>query len=103
MKAIFALAAVAAVLLLGNANAADRSRQQMVADAKVDRTHAEVIARGRVRNGKVQSSKITREKERLLWIVEIEMPGTTQLNEVRVDAKTGKVISVRKPAKRTKS
>ncbi len=87
---------VAALLTITNANAAGESNKQMLKDAKVDRTHAEVIALGRARGGKIKTSRIERTNERLLWSFEIVMPETARTTEVLVDAKTGKVISVKK-------
>ncbi len=75
----------------------DASRKQMLKEAKVDRTHAELIAVSRARSGKATSSKIERSHGRLVWTVQIALPnnGATQ---VQVNALTGKVVAI-KPEK----
>lgn len=66
----------------------------MLAEAKVDRTHAEKIAIGAAHGGKIKSSEIEREKGHLVWSFDIAKPNTSTITEVLVDAKTGKILSV---------
>lgn len=76
------------------AQAAD-SRKQMLKEAKVDRTHAEVIATGRMHGGKVQSSKIERMNGHLVWVVEVTTSNSTKPARVLVAADTGKILSAK--------
>ena len=68
----------------------------MLAEAKVDRTHAERIAIGAAHGGKVKSGQIERYKGHLVWSFDIVRPNTSAIAEVLIDAATGKVVSVQK-------
>jgi uncharacterized membrane protein YkoI len=74
-------------------SAADDSQRQFLREAKVDRTHAEIIALGRTRDGKVRNGTLVREHDRLVWLFVVEMPNAPA-REVRIDAKTGKIVSM---------
>ena len=80
--------------MVNGADAAD-SRKQMLKEAKVDRTHAEVIAVSRVHGGGAKSSKIEQRNGHLVWLCEVMIANDSSLREVVVDATTGKVLSVK--------
>lgn len=76
----------------------------MLAEAKIDRTHAGVIALGRAHGGKIKSSELEREHGRLIWSFDIAMQNTRDIMEVQVDARTGKIVAIEKetPAQQAK-
>lgn len=80
---------------VSTSTAADEPQRKLLREAKVDRTHAEIIALGRTREGKVRHGTLVREDGRLVWLFSIEMPNAP-MREVRIDAKTGKIVSMHK-------
>src|SRR6266404_4618297 len=54
---------------------------------------AEQIALAKVSHGIVKSAEIEKEKGRIVWSFDIARPGTHDVTEILVDAKTGKIIS----------
>ncbi len=85
-----------AVIALSTATAvaAAQPDKKLLAEAKVDRTHAEMIAIGAAHGGKTKSAELEREKGHLVWSFDIAKPHASTITEVLVDAKTGKVLSV---------
>lgn len=75
-------------------SAAGHSEKKMLAEAKVDRTHAERIAIGAAHGGNIKSGEIERGKGHLVWSFDIVRPNTSTITEVLIDAATGKVVSV---------
>lgn len=86
---------LASIFLVSTSSAADESQRKLLREAKVDRTHAEIIALGRTREGKIHSGTLVRESNRLVWHFAIDMPNAPA-RDVRVDAKTGEILSMRK-------
>ena len=62
---------------------------------KSTRSEAERIALSKVPDGRVSSGELEREHGTLIWSFDIAKPGTRNINEVQVDAKTGKIVSVK--------
>jgi hypothetical protein len=89
----FAVAALAFVFLCGVD--AGRSEEQLAKEAKITRSEAEHIALSKVPHGRVSSGELEREHGTLIWSFDIAKPGTRDINEVQVDAKTGKIVSVK--------
>jgi uncharacterized membrane protein YkoI len=98
-------AAVLATGLATNAVAAEKpgkadrkaaQQAKLEAKAKVSRADAEKIALAKVPGGTVKECELEKEKGKLIWSFDIETPGSQDLTEVQVDAKTGKVIAVEK-------
>lgn len=89
-----ALAGLGLVGLCGSAAAAP-SERQLAREAKISRGAAEKIALGRVRNGKVSAGELEREHGKLIWSFDIATPGTRDIEEVQVDAKSSEVVSVK--------
>lgn len=81
-------------LSLTSAPAAEESQASLKAEAKITRTEAQKTALAKVENGKIKSAEIEREHGKLIWSFDIAMPGTKNIKEVQVDAKTGKVVSI---------
>jgi uncharacterized membrane protein YkoI len=74
--------------------AAAPSEAQLMKQAKISRSQAEKIALARVPHGKIQSQEIENEHQALVWSFDIIKPGTKNVTEVLVNAKTGKIISI---------
>ena len=89
----FAVAALAFVFLCRVD--AGRSEEQLAKEAKITRSEAEHIALSKVPHGRVSSGELEREHGTLIWSFDIAKSGTRDINEVQVDAKTGKVVSVK--------
>ena len=62
----------------------------------VSRADAERIALTKVRSGTVQSAELELEQERgaLAWVIDISSPDAADIQEIVVDAKTGRIVRV---------
>ena len=86
------LAVVLGTFVLGTISmAADDPR--LIAEAKVKEADARATALARVKNGTVKSEELEREHGHLIYSYDIQVPGKSGIDEVAVDAMTGKVIS----------
>ncbi|MBA3961733.1 MAG: PepSY domain-containing protein [Chthoniobacterales bacterium] len=74
--------------------AAGETEAQLLKQAKITRSHAEHIALEKVPNGKIRSGEIENEHHALVWSFDIVTPGTRNITEVLVNAKTGKIVEV---------
>ena len=63
--------------------------------AKISKQEAQKIALARVPDGTIKSAELETEHGKLIWSFDIAKPDTRDINEVQVDAKTGKVVSVK--------
>jgi len=74
------------------------------AQQRISRAEAEKIALARVPGGKTISGKLEKEKGRQVWSFDISMPGSRNITEVWVDARTGEVVStqIETPAEQAK-
>ena len=72
--------------------AADQPQSELLAEAKITEAQAQKIALRLVPGGKVQSSGLEMERGKLIWSVDIAIPGSKYVKEVWVNAKTGKVV-----------
>ena len=84
-----------AVLFMVRTASAAGDDPKLVAEAKVGETEARASALARVPGGKVKSEELEREKGHLIWSYDIEVPGRSGVEEVNVDALTGKVLGVK--------
>jgi hypothetical protein len=82
----FAVAAVATF-------ATEQTQAELMKQAKITKAQAEHIALAKVSRGIVKSAEIENEKGHLVWSFDIAKPGTRDITEILVDAKTGKIIS----------
>ena len=73
--------------------AAQPSEAALIKQAKITKADAEQIALAKVSQGIVKSAEIENEKGHLVWSFDIARPGTRDITEILVDAKTGKIIS----------
>jgi hypothetical protein len=88
------LALVVAIVLLGTAFGAPTERELMK-EAKVSKPQAEKTALARVPTGAIQSGELEREHGKLVWSFDIGTKSTKNVTEVQVDAKSGKIVSVK--------
>jgi uncharacterized iron-regulated membrane protein len=91
------LALVGALMLAASAVAAQPAPKidgsaKLKAQAKVTAEQAMATALAQVPNGKVTSAEIEREKGKLLYSFDIATAGKSGIDEVQVDAITGKLI-----------
>jgi uncharacterized membrane protein YkoI len=87
---------VALGMVLGFAAAAFAAQPieaELMKQAKITKAEAEHIALAKVHHGSIQSAEIEKEKGHLVWSFDIARPGTHDITEILVDAKTGKIIS----------
>jgi uncharacterized membrane protein YkoI len=73
--------------------AAQPNEAELMKRAKITKAEAEQIALAKVSRGIVKSAEIEKEKGHLVWSFDIAQPGTHDITEILVDAKTGKIIS----------
>jgi uncharacterized membrane protein YkoI len=98
-----ALLALALGLAAANAFAAD-SQATLQAEAKITEAQARATALARVPLGTVKSAELEREHGRLVWSFDIAQPSVKGVTEILVDARTGKIASLKKesPAEEAK-
>ncbi len=89
---LFALALTA--LLLPASGFAAPTEAELLTQAKITKAQAEKIALQKVPHGKVQSAEIENEHHALVWSFDIVKPGSKDITEVLVNAKTGKIVDV---------
>jgi uncharacterized membrane protein YkoI len=82
---------VASVVLSSASFAADDPK--LVAQAKIKESEARATALGQVENGTVKSEELEREHGHLIYSYDIKVPGKSGIDEVNVDAMTGKVVA----------
>lgn len=73
---------------------AQPTEAQLMKEAKVAKSQAEKTALTKVRDGIIKSAELEKEHGLLIWSFDIAKPGTKNITEVQVDAKTGKIASV---------
>jgi len=66
----------------------------LVKSAKITEAMAVATAEKRVKNGKVESAELERQKGRLIYSFDLKVPGRSGMEEVNVDANSGKVLKV---------
>ncbi len=72
----------------------ETNKCDMEAEAKISRVEAERIALQKAPGGMVKEGELEREHGKLIWSFDISRPGTRDITEVQVDAKTGAIVSV---------
>jgi uncharacterized membrane protein YkoI len=73
---------------------AAKTDSALASEAKITMNAAKATALARVPGGKVKSSELEREKGKLIYSFDIEVKGKPGIEEVHVDAITGKVLSM---------
>lgn len=97
--AIHIAAAVAGVALLSTSAQAQAKYKRDIPDslakaAKVTEEAAAATAQHRVPKGTIQAVELERENKKLIYSYELKVVGRSGIEEVNVDAITGKVVSV---------
>ena len=85
---------VAAFLLAAGLPALHEAEPGLRAQAKVSYETAQKTALARVKHGVIKSAELEREDGNLLYSFDLHRPGRQGIDEVHVDAGTGKVLSV---------
>jgi uncharacterized membrane protein YkoI len=66
---------------------------QLQRQARISEAQARRTALGAVRNGRVKSHELEREHGRLIYSYDITVPGRGGIEEVTVDARTGRIVT----------
>ena len=89
----WALALMALAATAGHAQGYKKTIPDSLASkAKVSEDSAARIAMKRVPKGTIQSAELEKEKGRLVYSYDLQVPGRTGMQEVIVDARTGHVV-----------
>ena len=98
MKSTTALAFSTLVLamILPTAFAAAPSHAPLMSQAKITEAQATTTALAQVPHLIVKSAELEEEHGRLVWSFDIAKPSASGITEIQVDAKTGKIVSVKK-------
>lgn len=98
MKSSFALAVAATAALAIEARGQGAYKRELpdslVKQAKVPEAAAAITARKRVPKGVIESVELEREHGTLVYSYDLRTVGKSGIDEVQVDAITGKIVSV---------
>ena len=86
--------ALAATLVLARFALAAPSEAELMKQAKITKAQAEKIALAKVPHGKIQSAEIENEHHAIVWSFDIAKPGSKDITEVLVNAKTGTIVEI---------
>ena len=89
---IFGILAVAASVLAAQPAPKIGGPDKLKSQAKVTGEQATATALAQVPNGRIESAEIEREHGKLLYSFDIRTAGKAGIDEVQVDAMTGKVL-----------
>jgi uncharacterized membrane protein YkoI len=70
------------------------SEAQLMKEATITKAQAEKTALARVPQGGIKSAELEKEHGKLVWSFDIARPGTKDITEIQVDAKSGKIVAV---------
>lgn len=90
---IFAIVIAASGLASLSVAAAPSGQASLASQAKVSRADAQRTALGRVPAGIVKSVELEREHGALVWSFDIAVPGSKDIHEIQVDARSGAIVS----------
>jgi hypothetical protein len=90
---IFAIVIAASGLASLSVAAAPSGPASLASQAKVSRADAQRTALARVPAGIVKSVELEREHGALVWSFDIAAPGTMDIHEIQVDARSGAIVS----------
>ena len=74
---------------------AGAAKGNLLKQAGITRAEAEHIALSQVPDGKISAAELEKEHGRLIWSFDISRPGTKNITELQVDAKSGKIVSTK--------
>ncbi|HVR82115.1 MAG TPA: PepSY domain-containing protein [Luteimonas sp.] len=88
---------VAAAVLFASAgvgfvHAGEPSQASLMAQTKITQAAAEKIALAKVPSGMVKSAELEQEHGALVWSFDIATPKSSNIHEILVNAKTGKIV-----------
>ena len=86
---------LAVTLAAVSAIQAQTSVAQLMKEASVPKNQAEKTALAKVPQGTIKSGELEKENGHLVWSFDIAKPGTKDITEVQVDAKSGKIVSLK--------
>ena len=92
LAAAAALTLTAMPLLAQKTTAKHETQEQLQAEAKIPMETARATALARVKDGTVKSEELEREHGRLIYSFDISTPKQSGVDEVNVDARTGKLV-----------
>jgi hypothetical protein len=74
---------------------AGAAKGNLLKQAGITRAEAEHIALSQIQDGKIEGAELEKEHGRLIWSFDISRPGTRNITELQVDAKSGKIVSTK--------
>ena len=89
-------AAISTGFTMPAAYAATDSPAALAVQTKVTESQATAIALELVPHGIVKSAELEKEHGRLVWSFDIAAPSVRGVTEILVDARTGKIVSLKK-------
>ena len=96
IKLVISVVILASSPFAMSATAAEESKAALEAEAKITEAQATATALMKTPHGTVKSSELEREHGRLIWSFDISQPAVKGVTEIQVDAKTGKIVSMKK-------
>lgn len=87
---------IASTFFATHAFATEYARAALSTEAKVTEAQAKTTALSKTPNGTVKSAELEREHGRLVWSFDIARPSVKGVTEIQVDAKSGKIVSMKK-------
>ena len=82
----------AGMLSTSRSQAAEPSQASLMAQTKITQDAAQKIALAKVPSGTVKSAELEQEHGALVWSFDIATPGSADIHEILVNAKTGKIV-----------
>jgi len=70
------------------------SPEKLKSEAKITEADARAIALSKVPDGTIKEAELEREHGKLIWSFDVARPGTKDITEVNVDAKSGVIVAV---------
>jgi len=71
-----------------------KHHKHLESEATVTKEQAQQTALAQVPGGTIKEGELEKEKGHLMWSFDIAQPGTSDIKEVQVDARTGQILSV---------
>ena len=91
-NALIKLTAIGLVAIMGILGCA-ASQSTLLKEATVTQHQAEKIALDKVPQGQIKESELEQKKGKLVWSIEVVVPGTEKETKFKIDAKTGEILS----------
>jgi len=75
------------------ASASDKAEGKLAAQAKISKAEEVKTALAKVPGGTIKEGELEKEHGKLVWSFDIATPGSKDITEIQVDAKTGNIVS----------